>query len=62
MLKEMVEIRSNSVRGRYDRAIAAMKDTSGFVTERVPSLYVEPVQEERGVGAAVGLRSIEKAS
>lgn len=40
MLKEMVEIRSNSLRGRYDRAIAAMKDTSGFTTERIPSTYV----------------------
>ena len=49
MLKDMVEIRSNSVRGRYDRAIAAMKDTSGFVTERVPSLYVGPSGSERGV-------------
>jgi glycosyltransferase involved in cell wall biosynthesis len=38
MLKEMAEIRSNSVRGRYDQAIAAMKDTSSMVTapERVP--------------------------
>ena len=63
MLKEMVEIRSNSVRGRYDRAIAAMKDTSGFVTERVPALYVAPLKDERGgVAAAVGLRSVEKAS
>ncbi len=62
MLKEMVEIRSNSLRGRYDRAIAAMKDTSGFVTERVPSSYAAPIKEDRGVGAAVGLRSVEKAS
>ena len=35
MLREMVEIRSNSLRGRYDRAIAAMRDTSHFVTARV---------------------------
>ncbi len=35
MLREMMEIRSNSIRGRYDRAIAAMRDTSGFVTGRV---------------------------
>jgi glycosyltransferase involved in cell wall biosynthesis len=55
MLKEMVEIRSNSLRGRYDRAIAAMKDTSGFVTERVPSLYVEP-------GAGVDLHSAQRKS
>lgn len=49
MLKEMVEIRSNSLRGRYDRAIAAMKDTSGFVTARVPSTFVEPTGESEGV-------------
>jgi glycosyltransferase involved in cell wall biosynthesis len=55
MLKEMVEIRSNSLRGRYDRAIAAMKDTSGFVTERVPSLYVEPA-------AGVDLHSAQRKS
>ena len=59
MLREMVEIRSNSLRGRYDRAIAAMKDTSGFVTERVPSVY-EEAHSEPIVGAAVGLHSAEK--
>ena len=42
MLREMVEIRSNSVRGRYDRAIAAMRDTSGFITERV----AQPVADD----------------
>jgi hypothetical protein len=35
MLEEMAEIRTNSVRGRYDEAIAAMKDTSGMVTPQV---------------------------
>ncbi len=60
MLKEMVEIRSNSLRGRYDRAIAAMKDTSGFVTERVPSLYVGPASVDGIVAPAVGLQSVEK--
>jgi hypothetical protein len=35
MLKEMAEIRSNSLRGRYDEAIAAMKDTSTMVTPQV---------------------------
>ena len=54
MLREMVEIRSNSLRGRYDRAIAAMKDTSGFVTARIPSAYVQPIKEERLVRSAVG--------
>jgi glycosyltransferase involved in cell wall biosynthesis len=32
MLQEMAQIRSNSLRGRYDQAIAAMKDTSSMVT------------------------------
>ena len=35
MLEEMAVIRSNSVAGRYDEAIAAMKDTSGMVTAPV---------------------------
>ncbi len=35
MLEEMAEIRGNSVRGRYDEAIAAMKDTSAMVTAPV---------------------------
>jgi glycosyltransferase involved in cell wall biosynthesis len=35
MLSEMAEIRSNSLRGRYDEAIAAMKDTSSMVTPQV---------------------------
>ena len=32
MLEEMAQIRTNSLRGRYDEAIAAMKDTSTMVT------------------------------
>jgi glycosyltransferase involved in cell wall biosynthesis len=35
MLEEMGQIRTNSVRGRYDEAIAAMKDTSKMVTPQV---------------------------
>ncbi len=35
MLREMGEIRNNSLRGRYDEAIAAMKDTSTMVTPPV---------------------------
>ena len=35
MLEEMAEIRTNSLRGRYDQAIAAMKDTSSMVTPQV---------------------------
>ncbi len=60
MLREMVEIRSNSLRGRYDRAIAEMKDTSGFVTARVPSSYVPPANRDGLVASAVGLHSMEK--
>jgi glycosyltransferase involved in cell wall biosynthesis len=32
MLQEMYQIRRNSIRGRYDEAIAAMKDTSTMTT------------------------------
>jgi glycosyltransferase involved in cell wall biosynthesis len=35
MLEEMAQIRSNSVRGRYDEAIAALKDTSSMTTPQV---------------------------
>jgi glycosyltransferase involved in cell wall biosynthesis len=35
MLEEMAEIRTNSLRGRYDEAIAAMKDTSKMITPQV---------------------------
>jgi glycosyltransferase involved in cell wall biosynthesis len=35
MLEEMAEIRTNSLRGRYDEAIAAMKDTTTMVTPQV---------------------------
>jgi glycosyltransferase involved in cell wall biosynthesis len=35
MLEEMGQIRTNSLRGRYDEAIAAMKDTSNMVTPQV---------------------------
>jgi len=35
MLEEMAQIRTNSIRGRYDEAIAAMKDTSHMVTPQV---------------------------
>jgi hypothetical protein len=36
MLEEMAIIRFNAVAGRYNHAIAAMKDTSGLITARVP--------------------------
>ena len=32
MLEEMAAIRGNSMAGRYDRDIAALKDTSAMVT------------------------------
>ena len=35
MLQEMLEIRTNSLRGRYDEAIARLKDTSTMVTPQV---------------------------
>jgi glycosyltransferase involved in cell wall biosynthesis len=35
MLEDMARIRSNSLRGRYDEAIAALKDTSTMVTPQV---------------------------
>jgi glycosyltransferase involved in cell wall biosynthesis len=35
MLEEMAEIRGNSVRGRYDEAIAELRDTSSMVTAPV---------------------------
>jgi glycosyltransferase involved in cell wall biosynthesis len=35
MLEEMAEIRTNSLRGRYDEAIAAIKDTSSMVTPQI---------------------------
>jgi hypothetical protein len=40
----MAEIRSNSLRGRYDEAIAEIRDTSGMVTPQVerPERLAEP--------------------
>ena len=35
MLEDMAKIRTNSLAGRYDEAIAALKDTSGMVTPQV---------------------------
>jgi glycosyltransferase involved in cell wall biosynthesis len=43
MLEEMVRIRTNSIAGRYDEAIAAMRDTSAMVTR--------PVEHAAKVGA-----------
>src|ERR1700738_3409337 len=46
MLQDMAVIRSNSLRGRYDEAIAAMKDTGSMVTP--------PVEHVEKVGVAAG--------
>jgi len=40
MLEEMAVIRGNSVAGRYDEAIAALKDTSAMVTQPTPRVKV----------------------
>jgi hypothetical protein len=36
----MAIIRGNSVAGRYDEAIAALKDTSAMITEPTPRVKV----------------------
>ncbi|MEO6801763.1 MAG: dolichyl-phosphate beta-glucosyltransferase [Granulicella sp.] len=46
MLEEMVSIRANSIAGRYDKDIAALKDTSAMVTPPV-RLDPEPSAELR---------------
>src|SRR6201996_8413359 len=45
MLEEMVEIRGNSARGRYDEAISAMKDTSKMITP--PAARPDPLPHPR---------------
>jgi hypothetical protein len=40
MLEEMAVIRANSVAGRYDEDIAALKDTSKMVTPPAPRVEV----------------------
>ena len=45
MLKEMAQIRKNSLRGRYDEAIATMKDTSAMITP--PAARPEPIPHPR---------------
>jgi hypothetical protein len=37
----MLQIRNNSIRGRYDEAIAQMKDTSKMIT--APAARPEPI-------------------
>ena len=48
MLEEMAIIRGNSVAGRYDEAIAALKDTSTMVTPPVQPMKVEPRPQANG--------------
>ena len=45
MLEEMAQIRRNSLRGRYDEAIAAMKDTSTMTTP--PAARPDPIPHPR---------------
>ena len=48
MLEEMAVIRSNSIAGRYDEDIAALKDTSKMVTEPVAQVKVSPRPQANG--------------
>jgi glycosyltransferase involved in cell wall biosynthesis len=48
MLEEMAVIRGNSLAGRYDEDIAALKDTSSMVTAPVQQIKVGPVSQAHG--------------
>jgi glycosyltransferase involved in cell wall biosynthesis len=48
MLEEMATIRTNSLAGRYDEAIAALKDTSEMVTPPVKQVKVSPSPQAHG--------------
>jgi glycosyltransferase involved in cell wall biosynthesis len=48
MLEEMAVIRGNSLAGRYDEAIAALKDTSGMVTPPVTQVKVSASPQVHG--------------
>jgi len=54
MLEEMAIIRTNAIAGRYDRDIAALKDTSKMVTAPVPTR--ETILSGRDAGAGSTLR------
>ena len=62
MLREMVQIRNNWLHGRYDRAIAGMKDTTPFVTGRVASTYDGDSEESGPVVPSPALTPAEKHS
>jgi hypothetical protein len=52
MLEEMAVIRSNSLAGRYDKAIAEMRDTTAIVTRPVPlssQVGVTPAAQDSGL-------------
>ncbi len=44
MLEDMARIRANSIAGRYDAAIAAMRDTSAMVTPQVEKAAEVPAE------------------
>jgi len=44
MLEDMAKIRANSLAGRYDAAIAALKDTSAMVTPQVSQVPEIPLE------------------
>ncbi|QNI35996.1 dolichyl-phosphate beta-glucosyltransferase [Edaphobacter albus] len=46
MLQDMAHIRSNSLAGRYDKAIAAMRDTTSMVTRPVPLAPVHSATQD----------------
>jgi glycosyltransferase involved in cell wall biosynthesis len=48
MLEEMAAIRANSLAGRYDEDIAALKDTSTMVTPPVQQVKVSPRPQANG--------------
>jgi len=48
MLEEMAVIRTNSLAGRYDEDIAALKDTSKMVTEPTPRVQVNARPQAHG--------------
>ncbi len=48
MLEEMAIIRGNSIAGRYDEDIAALKDTSAMVTPPVKQVKVSPSTQAHG--------------
>jgi glycosyltransferase involved in cell wall biosynthesis len=48
MLEEMATIRGNSIAGRYDEDIAALKDTSKMVTAPVQQVEVSPRPQAHG--------------